>query len=54
MTGNPLVDEPTLTNFAVGYRYPGLTATPAEATQALTDADAVRTLVRTALGLPPA
>lgn len=44
---------PALTNFAVGYRYPSLSATPAEAAQALTDADAVRALVRTKLGLPP-
>lgn len=43
---------PTLTNFAIGYRYPGLTATPTEAMQALTDADTARALVRMKLGLP--
>jgi HEPN domain-containing protein len=43
---------PALTNFAVGYRYPSLSATPAEAAQALTDAEAVRALVRAKLGLP--
>lgn len=41
-----------LTNFAVRYRYPGQTATKAQAQQALKDCREMRRVIRTALGLP--
>lgn len=40
-----------LNPYAVGYRYPGLTATKADAKAALKDCRAVRRVIRTALGL---
>jgi predicted nucleotidyltransferase len=47
-----LADLQWLTNFAVDIRYPGATATAADIARAIQIADDVRTLVRTALGLP--
>ncbi len=41
-----------LTNFAVRYRYPGQTATKAQAQQALKDCREVRHAIRTSFGLP--
>lgn len=41
-----------LTDFAVQYRYPGWTATKAQAQQAIKDCREVRRVVRTAFGLP--
>ena len=41
-----------LTPYAVGYRYPGLTATQADAKAAIKDCRKVRRAVRHALGLP--
>lgn len=42
----------TLTPYAVGYRYPGLTASKADAKDAIKDCRKVRRAVRLALGLP--
>ena len=42
----------TLNPYAVGYRYPGLTATKADATAALKDCKEVRRVIRAAFGLP--
>ena len=47
---HPLVA--TLNPYAIGYRYPGLTATKADAKAALKDCKEVRRVIRTALGLP--
>ncbi len=41
-----------LNPYAIGYRYPGLTATKADAKAALKNCQEVRRVVRTALGLP--
>ena len=41
-----------LTNFAVKFRYPGHVATRQDAKKALVDCRAIRTEVRTSLGLP--
>jgi HEPN domain-containing protein len=41
-----------LTNFAVRYRYPGQTATKAQAQQALKDCREMRRVIRAAFGLP--
>lgn len=41
-----------LNPFAIGYRYPGLTATKADAKAALQECRAIRRVVRVALGLP--
>jgi HEPN domain-containing protein len=40
-----------LNPYAVGYRYPGLTATKADAKAALKDCQELRRVIRTALGL---
>jgi HEPN domain-containing protein len=42
----------TLNPYAVGYRYPGLSATKADAKTALKDCKEVRRVIRTAFGLP--
>jgi HEPN domain-containing protein len=42
----------SLNPFAVGYRYPGLTATKADAKAAIKDCKEVRRVIRTAFGLP--
>ena len=47
-----LADLQWLTTFAVDIRYPGATATAADIARAIQIADDVRTLVRSALGLP--
>jgi len=47
---HPLVA--TLNPFAVGYRYPGLTATKADAKAAIKDCREARRVIRTAFGLP--
>lgn len=47
---HPLVA--TLNPFAAGYRYPGLTATKADAKAAIKDCREVRRVIRTAFGLP--
>ncbi len=41
-----------LNPYAIGYRYPGLTATKADAKAAIKDCKGVRRVIRTALGLP--
>ncbi len=41
-----------LNPFAIGYRYPGLTATKADAKAAIQECRTIRRAVRTALGLP--
>lgn len=47
---HPLVS--VLNPYAVGYRYPGLTATKADAKAAIKDCKEVRRVIRTAFGLP--
>ncbi len=47
---HPLVS--VLNPYAVGYRYPGLTATKADAKAAIKDCREVRRVIRTAFGLP--
>lgn len=47
---HPLVA--TLNPYAIGYRYPGLTATKADAQAAIKECRQVRRVVRTSLGLP--
>jgi HEPN domain-containing protein len=47
---HPLVA--VLNPYAVGYRYPGLTATKADAKAAIKDCKEVRRVIRTAFGLP--
>jgi HEPN domain-containing protein len=42
----------TLNPFAIGYRYPGLTATKADAKAAVKDCKNVRRVIRAAFGLP--
>ena len=42
----------SLNPFAVGYRYPGLTATKADAKAAIKDCKEVRRVIRAAFGLP--
>jgi HEPN domain-containing protein len=42
----------SLNPFGVGYRYPGLTATKADAKAAIKDCKEVRRVIRTAFGLP--
>jgi HEPN domain-containing protein len=42
----------TLNPFAIGYRYPGLTATKADAKAAIKDCKNVRRVIRAAFGLP--
>jgi HEPN domain-containing protein len=42
----------TLNPFAVGYRYPGLTATKTDAKAAIKDCKEVRRVIRVAFGLP--
>jgi len=42
----------SLNPYAIGYRYPGLTATKADAKAALKDCQEVRRVIRTAFGLP--
>jgi len=42
----------TLNPFAIGYRYPGLTATKADAKAAIKECREVRRVVRTSLNLP--
>ena len=42
----------TLNPYAIGYRYPGLTATKAEAKAAIKDCKEVRRVIRAAFGLP--
>jgi len=42
----------TLNPYAVGYRYPGLTATKADAMAAIKDCKEVRRVIRAAFGLP--
>lgn len=42
----------TLNPFGIGYRYPGLTATKADAKAAIKDCKEVRRVVRKAFGLP--
>ena len=42
----------TLNPYAVGYRYPGLTATKADAKAAIKDCKEVRRVIRAAFGLP--
>jgi HEPN domain-containing protein len=42
----------SLNPFAVGYRYPGLTATKADAKAAIKDCKEVRRVIRMAFGLP--
>lgn len=46
---SPLI---SLNPHAVGYRYPGMTATKADAKAAIKDCQEVRRAVRTSLGLP--
>jgi HEPN domain-containing protein len=41
-----------LNPYAIGYRYPGLTATKADAQAAIKECRQVRRVVRTSLGLP--
>jgi HEPN domain-containing protein len=47
-----LADLQWLTTFVVDIRYPGAAATAGDIARAIQIADDVRTLVRTALGLP--
>jgi len=47
---HPLVA--TLNPYAIGYRYPGLTATKSDAKAAIKDCKDVRRVIRTAFGLP--
>ncbi len=42
----------TLNPFAIGYRYPGFTATKADAKAAIKDCKNVRRVIRAAFGLP--
>ncbi|MBO0724299.1 MAG: HEPN domain-containing protein [Blastocatellia bacterium] len=42
----------TLNPYAVGYRYPGLTATKTDAMTAIKDCKEVRRVIRAAFGLP--
>ncbi|HEX5085820.1 MAG TPA: HEPN domain-containing protein [Blastocatellia bacterium] len=42
----------SLNPFAIGYRYPGLTATKGDARTALKDCKEVRRVIRAAFGLP--
>ena len=42
----------TLNKYAIAYRYPGQSATKADAKEAVKDCRRVRRMIRTALGLP--